>query len=267
MLAHQRQSIILDELERLGTVRVRAMALLLGVSEMTVRRDLEQLASEDQLEKVHGGAARLDGRSTNEPGFAAKSALQQSEKYAIARAAAELVEPGSAIAVTGGTTTFLLAEFFQTIPDLTIITNSLTLADAMHLGKDPTVTVVLTGGTRTKSDALVGPVADSTLRSISVDTLFMGVHGMSDESGFSAPTLAETETNRAFIKTTSELVVLADHTKWNIRGLGTIAGLHDADIVISDSQLPNDAATALRTAGTELRLVNPDPPTKLSVAI
>lgn len=239
-----------------GSVRVRELASILSVSEMTIRRDLDHLAAKGRIEKVHGGASRVEPRSAEEPGFAVKLNLQRAEKAAIGQAAAALVKPGSAIGITGGTTTWTLAEHLRSVRDLTIVTNSLTLAAGLHAYEGTSLNVVLTGGSRTKSDALVGPVAVNTLRSLYVDILFMGVHGMASQAGFTTPNLAEAETNRAFIESSDRLVVLADHTKWDTRGLGTIARLADADVVITDSEIPEAAADVIRDESVELHIVN-----------
>src|SRR4051794_5189649 len=105
MLAAQRRSRILAELDRDGTVRVADLVELLGVSDMTVRRDLVGLHREGLLEKVHGGAMAVVEPSSAEPGFEAKSQQHRGSKEAIARRAASMVEPGMAIAVSAGTTT------------------------------------------------------------------------------------------------------------------------------------------------------------------
>ncbi len=255
VLAPQRHAIIAREVTKLGSVRVRELADMLDVSEMTVRRDLDVLAQRGALEKIHGGAARLESRSSLEPEFATKAAMKRNEKANIASAAARLVRPGDAIALTGGSTTWMLGQHLRSIPDLTIVTNSLSLADSLHGKTDSAVSVVLTGGSRTRSDALVGPVAVNTLRSIYVDIVFMGVHGLA-EAGFTTPNMAEAETNRAFIESAERFVVLADHTKWGIRGLGTIARLGEADDIISDANLPEEAAEVIHRSGTDLTLTD-----------
>ncbi len=257
VLAPQRHAIITREVTKLGSVRVRDLAEMLDVSEMTVRRDLDILAGRGALEKIHGGAARLESRSSLEPEFATKATMQRNEKAKIASAAARLVRPGDAVALTGGSTTWMLGQHLRSIPDLTIVTNSLSLADSLHGRTDSTVSVVLTGGSRTRSDALVGPVAVNTLRSIFVDIVFMGVHGLA-EAGFTTPNMAEAETNRAFIESSERFVVLADHTKWGIRGLGTIARLSEADDIISDALLPDDATEIISRSSTNLQLVGTD---------
>ena len=199
MLAAQRRSQILALLERERIVRVSHLVSALGVSDMTIRRDLLALHEQGALEKVHGGAVVRAEPSTAEPGFEAKSARQLAQKEAIAARAVQLVHPGSAIAVSAGTTTFAFARHLVAIPGLTVVTNSVWVADLLHSAQVPSHTVLLTGGVRTPSDALVGPMAIAALRSLHLDTVFMGVHGMAADAGFSTPNLLEAETNRAMI--------------------------------------------------------------------
>src|SRR5688572_15210483 len=156
MLARQRQALILDRVRETGAVRVVELARDLGVSDMTVRRDLEILHEHGLIEKVHGGATALSGLASYEPGFVAKSSLQQAEKVAIAAAAAERVEPGMAIGVSAGTTTHALAARLVDVPGITIVTNSIRVANVLHRPGRRDQTVILTGGTRTPSEALVG---------------------------------------------------------------------------------------------------------------
>lgn len=244
VLAKQRQEHIVQAVRERGAARVTELTELLGVSDMTIRRDLEALAARGLIEKVHGGAT-VPGRSTEEPGFAAKSAREQPEKDAIAAAAARLVPPGSAVGVTAGTTTWALANHLSQVPSLTIVTNSVPVAQVFWRTGNSDVSVVLTGGLRTPSDALVGPVAASTIRSLHLDMLFMGVHGMDQVAGFTTPNLMEAEVNRAFVQSSRRLVVLADHTKWGVVGLSAMAALADADVLVTDDLMPAHARGVL----------------------
>ncbi|MFD6418548.1 DeoR/GlpR family DNA-binding transcription regulator [Streptomyces sp. NPDC060194] len=244
LLAEQRRALILDEVRRRGGVRVNELTRRLNVSDMTVRRDLDTLARQGVVEKVHGGAVPVTEASTHEPGFEAKSALEQGAKDAIARAAAALVVPGSAIALSGGTTTFALAQRLLDVPDLTVVTNSVRVADVFHTAgraggqRQSAATVVLTGGVRTPSDSLVGPVADQAIRALHFDVLFLGVHGISVTAGLSTPNLAEAETNRRLVRSARRVVVVADHTKWGTVGLSSFAGLDEVDTLVTDAGLP-----------------------------
>ncbi|MEV7804599.1 DeoR/GlpR family DNA-binding transcription regulator [Microbispora sp. NPDC088329] len=257
MLAQQRQQAILERVRRTGGVRVAQLVRDLGVSDMTIRRDLEVLAERGLIVKVHGGATATGTGSTEEPGFAVKSVRQQAEKEAIARRAAMLVRPGSSVALSAGTTTWTLAHHLVDVPELTVITNSVQVADVFHRAGRPDQTVVLVGGVRTPSDALVGPVAVAAVRSLNVDTLMLGVHGMSVRAGYTTPNLLEAETDRALVAAAQQLVVLADHTKWGTIGISTIAALGEANVVVSDVSLPEEARTALSENAGELLLADP----------
>ncbi len=248
MLAAHRREEIVTRLERDGAVRVSDLVAALGVSDMTIRRDLGQLAEEGVLDKVHGGAvSRSDdgATSTSEPGFAAKSVRQLAQKEAIAREAAALVRPGWAIAVSAGTTTYALARHLARIPRLSVVTNSVRVADVLHRAGDPSQTVLLTGGQRTPSDALVGPMAVSALRSMHLDAVLLGVHGMDAEAGFTTPNLLESETNRTMVASSRRLLVLADSTKWGTVALSSMAQLQAGVTLITDVGLPPQARAEL----------------------
>lgn len=257
MLAQQRQAAILDRVRATGGVRVSELASEYGVSDMTIRRDLEALADRGLLAKVHGGATTVSPGSAHEPGFAAKSVRQRGEKTAIAMRAAALVSPGDAIALSAGTTTAELAQRLVDVPSLTVVTNSIPVADVFYRGGRPDQTVVLTGGTRTPSDALVGPVAVAAIASLHLDLLFLGVHGMSERAGYTTPNLMEADANRALVEASERVVVLADHTKWGTVGISSIVPLSRADILITDSGLDSDARTLLSETVPDLVVVNP----------
>jgi DeoR/GlpR family transcriptional regulator of sugar metabolism len=105
-------------------------------------------------------------------------------------------------------------------------------------GNGSHTSVILTGGIRTPSDALVGPVADLTVRSLHFDTLFLGCHGIDTDAGLTTPNLAESETNRTFIKLARRVVVVADHTKWGLVSLSSFASLDEVDVLVTDDELP-----------------------------
>ncbi len=257
MLARQRQALILERIREHGAVRVADLVLELGVSDMTIRRDLEILRAGGLLEKVHGGATAVAGSALFEPGFAAKSSMQQAEKEAIAEAAMSLVEPGIAIGVSAGTTTYAIARRLAEVPGITVVTNSIRVADALTDGGRSDQTVVLTGGVRTPSDALVGPFALQVLENVHLDILFIGVHGMDPRAGFTSPNLLEAETNRAMVESARLLVVVADHTKWRTIGLSSFARLSQADVLITDSGLPADGREVLGAEVRRLVLAQP----------
>ena len=143
MLARQRQERILDLVQTSGGARISDLVDLLGVSDMTVRRDIAILARRGQVAKVHGGVTALTGRAADEPGFAAKSQLQTTEKAEIARAAATLVQPGDSVAISAGTTTYAVAVELLGVPDLTVVTNSVPVGELLHSAGRQDLTVIL----------------------------------------------------------------------------------------------------------------------------
>jgi DeoR/GlpR family transcriptional regulator of sugar metabolism len=243
-LRHER---IVHEVKLRGAARVAELSDLLGVSDMTVRRDLDALDEAGLLRKVHGGATSVVDHTSNEPGFVAKSLRNVEEKTAIAEAAAAMVQPGSAIGISAGTTTWRMASHLLEVADLTVVTNSVRVAEVFNRSARSDRTVILTGGVRTPSDALVGPIAVAALERLHVDTLFIGVHGMSTHAGFSTPNMLEAEANRSFIRACSENVVLADHTKWGLAGLSSFADLDQADVLITDDELDLAAVDLLES--------------------
>jgi DeoR/GlpR family transcriptional regulator of sugar metabolism len=245
VLATQRQDRILEQVALHGAARVSELVELLGVSDMTVRRDIDVLAGRGLVDRVHGGVTAASGRSADEPGFVAKSTLQRDEKVAIAREAVRLVEPGAAVALSAGTTTYEVARQLRHVERLTVVTNSIPVAQLLHEDQPGDMTVILTGGIRTPSDALVGPVAVGALQGLHVDWLFMGVHGIDLRAGLTTPNLVEGDTDRALIACARQVVVTADSTKWGVVGLTTIAGLDEVDVLVTDTGLPPGARDVL----------------------
>ena len=245
MYAEERQQAIASLVISQGRASVADLAQAYDVTTETVRRDLAFLDKAGVLRRVHGGAVPVAEASTHEPGFEAKSVLEPGAKEDIARTAAAMAVPGRAIALSGGTTTYALAHHLVDVPDLTVVTNSVRVADVFHAAQPAAsgghrpgaATVVLTGGVRTPSDSLVGPVADQAIRSLHFDVLFLGVHGISPEAGLSTPNLAEAETNRRFVRSARRVVVVADHTKWGTVGLSSFATLDQVDTLVTDAGL------------------------------
>ena len=239
MLAAERHSAILRAVHAGGAARVADLAAELDVSEMTVRRDLDALDAQRLLRKVHGGAVIRSNRG-DEPRSSEKAGQQRAEKAAIAQAAAATVEDGMTIAISAGTTTTELARLLRDRPSICVVTNSLSvfqeLTDPRTVGVDAPQ-VFLSGGVRTPSDALVGPIADTAVGAFRVDATYLGVHGFDPQAGLTSPNIAEAQTNRTLIGVAERLVVLADHTKYRKIGTNVFAGLAQVDTLVSDDGL------------------------------
>jgi DeoR/GlpR family transcriptional regulator of sugar metabolism len=245
LLARQRHTYILERIRAEGGVRVADLARALNVSDMTVRRDLEWLHDQGLLEKVHGGATVARGSVLSGPEGGEKARLEIEAREVIAEAAAALVRPGQAIGVSAGPTTHEVAKRLLDVPRLTVVTNSVPVADVLHRGGRRDQTVILTGGVRTPSDALVGPFAVAALRTVNVDLVLMSVHGMDARAGFTTPDMLEAETDAALIQAGRRLVVVAEHTRWGVIGVSSIAPLSRADLIITDDGLDEAARTEM----------------------
>ncbi|MFF7024570.1 DeoR/GlpR family DNA-binding transcription regulator [Streptomyces klenkii] len=194
-----------------GAVSLRELARVVQTSEVTVRRDVRALEAEGLLDRRHGGAV-LPGGFTRESGFPQKSHLATAEKTAIADLAASFVEEGEAVVVGAGTTTQELARRLARVPGLTVVTNSLLVAQALaHANR---VEVVMTGGTlRGSNYALVGSGAEQSLHGLRVTRAFLSGSGLTAERGLSTSNMLSASVDRALVQAAAEVVVLADHTK------------------------------------------------------
>jgi DeoR/GlpR family transcriptional regulator of sugar metabolism len=253
VLARNRQELILNTLRSNGSVRVSDLVRHLGVSGVTIRRDIVELSRLGLADRVHGGAALPEG-FRGEPAAPARRNLDEGSEHALGQLAASLVQPGSSVALSAGRTTLAVAAALQGVPGLTVVTNSPAVAQFLH---DPTRrdrTVVLTGGTLSPGGALVGPVACSGLAPLHVDLLFLGVHGFSAATGLTSPDLAGAETDRALMAAAACTVVVADSGRWGRVGLVTVAELDEVDVVVSDEGLPGAARELLRERGSRVLL-------------
>jgi DeoR/GlpR family transcriptional regulator of sugar metabolism len=251
VLRERRQQTILEEMEKRGSVSVAALAGLLGVSDMTVRRDLEELSARSLLRKVHGGAVPVP-KTAAEPHFVQKQRLNRAEKRAIARAALDFINSGDTVAFSAGTTTWQIAEALKRDRgSLTFITNSTNIA--LTLQENGWEQIVLSGGMfRTPSDALVGPFADRTLRTLNSDVLFLGVHGLHPDAGLTTPNVAEAETDGHLVNAAQKVVVVADHSKLGVVALAKIAPLSRVDVLVTDDGADKELLREIELSGVRV---------------
>ncbi|MFE2910714.1 DeoR/GlpR family DNA-binding transcription regulator [Kitasatospora indigofera] len=211
MFAAERRQLILEMVRANGAVSLRELARVVQTSEVTVRRDVRALEAEGLLDRRHGGAV-LPGGFSREPGYPQKTHLAAAEKSAIADLAAGLVAEGDAVVVGAGTTTQELARRLARVPGLTVVTNSLLVAQALaHANR---VEVVMTGGTlRGSNYALVGSGAEQSLHGLRVSKAFISGSGLTAERGLSTTNMLSASVDRALVQSAAEVIVLADHTK------------------------------------------------------
>lgn len=254
MISSQRQQMILGRLRTRGAVRIAGLADEFGVSAMTIRRDIAELADKGLVKRVHGGAVS-SSTLLAEPLFAVKSQMDVSLKDSIAKRAVELVQPGDVIAIGGGSTTYVFAQHLlesDNSTGITILTNSLPVAELVQTVENKDVEVIVTGGVATRSNSLVGPLADRVISSLRVNLLFLGAHSVSVPRGFLTPNSLESSTAAALMSIANKTIVLTDHTKWKLTSLSLFAGFDDVDAIITDSGIDPVDVEATREVAHDL---------------
>ena len=259
MISSQRQHLILSRLRTRGAVRITALSKELGVSAMTIRRDIADLADKGLLKRVHGGAVTTS-TLLSEPLFSVKSQMDIGLKDAIAQEAIKYVAPGDVIAVGGGTTAYVFAQHLlesQQSSGITILTNSIPVAELVQALESKDVEVIVTGG---RSNSLVGPIADKVVASLRVNTVFLGTHSVSIPRGFLMPNSLEAATDMAMMDIADRTIILTDHTKWSCTSLSLFARFDQVDTVITDDGLDPDSVGKTRDLVKELVLAHQTEP-------
>lgn len=250
----ERRRRIVDYLQINRSGRNEELAAALRVSLATVRRDLDQLATEGLVSRTHGGAV-LPGRSTSyERLYSDKRNLFAAEKQRIGAAAAAMVADGDTLILDSGSTTIEVARQLAGHKNLTIITNDLLIGSAVEF--DPTTTLLLTGGTRRSGfSVLVGPVAEEFLRRVRVNKSFLSADAVDVEYGITNATFPEAATKQLIIEAAAEVILVADHSKFGASALVKVAGLEVVHHVVTDSQIDPDALQAIRRRGLPFTIV------------
>jgi len=247
-----RLSSVLERLSGNGSVGVGDLAGELGVSPATVRRDLRLLEDQHLLTRTHGGAV-AHGVLYELP-LRYRSARHGEQKLRIAREAASRVSEGSAVGLTGGTTTTEVARALVATPRLTVVTNSLSIAS--ELAVRPNLKLVVTGGVaRAESYELVGPLAESSLAGLNLDLVLVGVDGISARAGLTTHHEVEAHTNRALIDRASVVIVVADSSKLGVVAFAQICELGRITEVITDEEATPAAVRELAAEGIQVTTV------------
>src|SRR6267378_1529748 len=251
MLAIERRRLIAESIRSRGVVSVTEMAEALGTTDITLRRDLRAMAKEGLLVRTHGGAVLPAGLG-HEPSYSEKARQAGAEKAAIARLAVAMIQPGDSILLGPGTTTLALARLLVSSPELTVVTNSLLVAQALM--DAPHVEVILTGGTLRRSiHALVGPAAEESVRSLRASQAFISGNGFTADRGLSTPSPLVAATDRAFASAAQQVVVLADHTKIGQDTMCQTVPVARVQILITDDESDPTEIASIREAGVDVR--------------
>jgi DeoR family transcriptional regulator of aga operon len=250
MLIQERRNHLLDLIHRDGRVLVSEISEELGISRITIRKDLDYLESRGLVQRTHGGALSPPESTLLDPSLQEKEQKQLKEKLQIAKAAASLVEEGQCVLLDSGTTTTAIARELRRFSHLTVITNAVNIATELA-GTD--FEVILTGGTlRKNSFSLVGPLAEEVLSEMHADILFLGVDGFDTKIGPMTPNVLESRVNRAMIKAATRVVAVCDSTKFMRHSLALIVPTKAIHTVITDDQLGEKDLEELTSAGIEV---------------
>jgi DeoR family transcriptional regulator, aga operon transcriptional repressor len=253
LLIEERRQHILSLIQKEGRALVGDLSRDLGISQITVRKDLEYLQSRGLVQRTHGGALRIQSSALFDPSLQEKQKQHSQEKQRIAEAAAKMVEEGQCVMLDSGTTTTAIAHELRKFSQLTVITN------AVNIAADLTRTnfeVILIGGSlRKNSFSLVGPLAEDVLQEMNADILFLGVDGFDAEVGLTTPNFLESRVNRAMVKAARRIIAVCDATKFGRRSLSRIVPPSAVHTVITDRNLPAQTAEALRAQNIEVILV------------
>ncbi|MBE3000654.1 DeoR/GlpR transcriptional regulator [Nocardiopsis sp. HNM0947] len=257
MSRQQRIYYILENIEESGTISITDIVADLGVSEATARRDLDHLAANNLIERRRGGA----GRRSVAYSLALRGETQQHRrsKELIAEHALSTLEPGQSVGLSGGTTTYAIADALGNREDLhsglTVVTNSVEISS--RLAVHPEISILVTGGRlNSKSYELVGTFAELIMKHLWLDRSFIGVNSFSADVGAGTVNENEASVNRLMAQRSDVAAVVADSSKYGRRSFGVVGDADTFHSLITDDRLPDEARAALEGAGYTVHTVS-----------
>ena len=251
VIAAQRQNVIQEILREQGVVSIAALAEQLAASAVTIRRDLDHLASVGVLTRTHGGA--VAEVSSPESPYVEKVGQAMAEKQEIGWLAAGLVDEGDVIIIGPGTTTEAFAGHLRSRSDLTVITNSLPVAEVFAPSDE--IDVIMTGGSlRGPIRALIGETVIRSLRGMHADKTFISGNGLVADFGLSTPNLSVADTDRAMVAASAQAIVLADHSKFGLRAAIQTIPTEAIGQVVTDAMSPADEIAAIEARGVTVHI-------------
>ena len=251
MLPVNRQLKIKEFLVEKGFASVEDLSNIFNVSEMTIRRDLDELHRRGLIQRVYGGAMSND-TAFFEMSVSAKTTQFTSEKERIGLAGAELVNDGDTVLIDSGTTTIEVAKNLKN-KNFTLITNALNVA--IELSTSPQVEIIVVGGILLKNvQHTVGPQTDAFLKELHVDKAFIGVEGIHPEIGISVPDILDASAKRVMMSIAQQSIIVADHSKIGRKTTSRINPLNKVDLIITDSKADPALLDQIREI-TEIRII------------
>jgi len=249
----ERQKQILTLLTRQGRLSVTEIVGQFSISEATARRDLESLASQGKVQRVHGGVIAIEQAPPELP-ILERENEQPDEKIRIGRAVASLITDKETVFLGSGTTVLEVARNLRDRRDLTVITNSLPVLNMLAGIKD--ITVIALGGMLRDSElSFIGHITEQALSEVRADKVIIGIRAISLEQGLTNDYLQETLTDRAILKTGREVIIAADHTKCGVVSTAFVAPLTSMQKLVTDDKTSRKFASALKARGIDVIVV------------
>jgi len=250
LLNTERQQQIAQFIRERKRATVAELSERFGVSEATIRRDLEKLDGQGEIRRAHGGAVAVE-RAAPEPPVVHRLVENEEEKRRIGRAAAQLVQDGEIIFLGSGTTTLEVARNLGGKKDLTVITNALNVANQLAGKQD--ITVIVPGGLLRHSElSLIGHITEQALEELRADKVIMGMRAISIEEGLTNDYLPETMTDRTIIQFAPEVILVADHSKFGKVSTALVAPITSIHKIVTDAGTPPQVVADLRARRIEV---------------
>jgi DeoR/GlpR family transcriptional regulator of sugar metabolism len=250
VLAQERRMRILELLQEEGSARVSYLSAAFGVSEPTVRQDLERLEQEGQIVREHGGAY-LRSVSSQVRSLSLQHIENMEKKAAIARRAAEFINDGDRLILDSGSTVTEISKLLKGHKDLTLVTNALNIA--LIVGAEYGFELIVTGGEfKAPTLSLTGPKAQASLENVFVDKLFLATGGISANLELTYPGLADLPVKRAMIEAASTVYLVADSTKVGKRSFASLGSMQDVDVFITDDGIDAETVKAISDLGVSV---------------
>lgn len=244
LLPVQRQNKIKDFLVETGFVSIAALGENFGVSEMTIRRDLDELERQGLIQRTYGGAISSEP-AFFEMSFQAKASQNEAEKQRIGVAAASLIQDGQTLLLDSGTTTNQIIKNIKG-KHLTVITNALNIVS--DIMKDPDIEVMLAGGMLRKGlNYTMGPQTSDFMKTIRADIFFLAVEGVDPTVGFTVPDLYNAANKRAMAEASKKVIVVTDHIKLGRVSASSIITLDQAHLLITGKEADKSIVAELRS--------------------
>lgn len=249
----ERRRDILDNILRTGRASVADLSQAFGVSEVTIRADLQMLAEQGLLVRTHGGAIAA-GRLSPELSLALRRQQQPLAKDHIGEAGAALIQDGDAVYLDTSSTALAIARHLASHRHVTVITNS--IAIVQELGDYPHLTVVMPGGRlRRETASLIGVDGLDFVRRFNIQKGFFGAHGLTVDEGLTDVSVDEADVKRVLVGLCRQVVAVLDATKWGRVGLASFAPLDQIDTIITDQSAPPGLVAQVQAAGVDVRMV------------